>query len=283
MVRAWPAWTRAHLARAHPPSARRPVAAAAHLPPPAPAVSHKEASVGCHSSTRAGPEVARQGSSRRVPSADPAGGGVSAALPLRHTPKNYPTASAPRWRPMHPHARAQASDWHRTRRAWLTPAHPWSAAAAAAPPGRGRCVSRFLDKNRRCVGKSQSTRPPTRTPRPPHRPALLAHALQIALHLRPGSEHTHDLSGWPPARCEGPRGWTQAREVPSPPQYTNSPHTHAYVEGNGRHTCSRLVSVGGGSRMGSSTEPTNRAIGRGTCGHTRATRRRRCLVRQQRG
>eukprot|EP01047_Picozoa_sp_COSAG01_P001139 COSAG01_NODE_24_length_37608_cov_19.303154_26_plen_207_part_00 len=32
-------------------------------------------------------------------------------------------------------------------------------------PGRGRCVSIFPDKNRRHIGKSQSTRPPQRTQR----------------------------------------------------------------------------------------------------------------------
>jgi hypothetical protein len=36
------------------------------------------------------------------------------------------------------------------------------------PPGRGRCVSIFLDKNRRYIGKPQSKWPPERTPRPPH-------------------------------------------------------------------------------------------------------------------
>eukprot|EP01047_Picozoa_sp_COSAG01_P010244 COSAG01_NODE_431_length_17124_cov_26.577386_7_plen_233_part_00 len=57
---------------------------------------------------------------------------------------------------------------------------PPPACAAPAPPrwaddaGRGRCVSIFLDKNRRYIGKSQSKRPPKRTQRPPHRaPALL--------------------------------------------------------------------------------------------------------------
>jgi hypothetical protein len=34
--------------------------------------------------------------------------------------------------------------------------------------GRGRCVSIFLGKNRRHIGKSQSRRPPKRTQRPPH-------------------------------------------------------------------------------------------------------------------
>jgi hypothetical protein len=35
--------------------------------------------------------------------------------------------------------------------------------------GRGRCVSIFLDKNRRYIGKYQSKLPPKRTQRPPHR------------------------------------------------------------------------------------------------------------------
>jgi hypothetical protein len=39
---------------------------------------------------------------------------------------------------------------------------------AAPPPGRRRCVSIFLDKNRRRMGKSQSKRPPKSTQRPPH-------------------------------------------------------------------------------------------------------------------
>jgi hypothetical protein len=38
-------------------------------------------------------------------------------------------------------------------------------------PTRVRGVSTFLDKNRRCIGKSQSTRPPKRTQRTPHRQA----------------------------------------------------------------------------------------------------------------
>jgi hypothetical protein len=37
-----------------------------------------------------------------------------------------------------------------------------------APPTRVRCVSIFLDKNRRYIGKSQSKRPPQRTQRTPH-------------------------------------------------------------------------------------------------------------------
>jgi hypothetical protein len=39
-------------------------------------------------------------------------------------------------------------------------------------PSRGHCVSIFLDKDRRHIGKSQSERPPTRTQRPPHRAAV---------------------------------------------------------------------------------------------------------------
>jgi hypothetical protein len=35
--------------------------------------------------------------------------------------------------------------------------------------GRGRCVSIFLDKDRRYIGKYQSKLPPKRTQRPPHR------------------------------------------------------------------------------------------------------------------
>jgi hypothetical protein len=37
------------------------------------------------------------------------------------------------------------------------------------PPTRGRCVSIFLGKNRRCIGKSQPKRPSQRTQRTPHR------------------------------------------------------------------------------------------------------------------
>jgi hypothetical protein len=40
---------------------------------------------------------------------------------------------------------------------------------AVLVPTRGRCVSIFLDKNRRYIGKSQSKRPPERTQRTPHR------------------------------------------------------------------------------------------------------------------
>ena len=36
---------------------------------------------------------------------------------------------------------------------------------------RVRCVSIFLDQNRRYIGKSQSKRPPKRTKRTPHRQA----------------------------------------------------------------------------------------------------------------
>jgi hypothetical protein len=49
------------------------------------------------------------------------------------------------------------------------PSAPRPAAVPAAPcPTRVRCVSVFLDKNRRYIGKSQSKRPPTRTQRTPH-------------------------------------------------------------------------------------------------------------------
>jgi hypothetical protein len=51
---------------------------------------------------------------------------------------------------------------------------PWRGAAVRGRrwrPGRGRCVSIFLDKNRHYIGKSQPKRPPTRTQRPPHREA----------------------------------------------------------------------------------------------------------------
>eukprot|EP01047_Picozoa_sp_COSAG01_P057328 COSAG01_NODE_6614_length_3581_cov_1.071018_4_plen_167_part_00 len=47
---------------------------------------------------------------------------------------------------------------------------PPGASTSGAPcphPGRGRGASRFLDQNRRCIGKSQSERPPKRTQRPP--------------------------------------------------------------------------------------------------------------------
>jgi hypothetical protein len=40
--------------------------------------------------------------------------------------------------------------------------------AVLVAAGRGRCVSVFIDKNRRYIGKSQSKRPPKRTQRQPH-------------------------------------------------------------------------------------------------------------------
>jgi hypothetical protein len=43
------------------------------------------------------------------------------------------------------------------------------AAPAPLPPTRVRCVSRFLDKNRRYIGTSQSKWPPKRTQRTLHR------------------------------------------------------------------------------------------------------------------
>jgi hypothetical protein len=44
-------------------------------------------------------------------------------------------------------------------------------APSAVATTRVRCVSIFLDKNRRYIGKSQSKRPPKRTQRTPHQPA----------------------------------------------------------------------------------------------------------------
>eukprot|EP01047_Picozoa_sp_COSAG01_P031639 COSAG01_NODE_2253_length_8073_cov_14.930524_5_plen_188_part_00 len=41
---------------------------------------------------------------------------------------------------------------------------------AVGPSTRVRCVSIFLDGNRRYIGKSQTKRPPKRTRRTPHRP-----------------------------------------------------------------------------------------------------------------
>jgi hypothetical protein len=71
------------------------------------------------------------------------------------------------------------------RRARRVSAHPlspgWRQRRALARPlsTRVRCVSIFLDKNRRYIGKSQSERPPKRTQRTPHqlRPAVTGRRL----------------------------------------------------------------------------------------------------------
>ena len=59
------------------------------------------------------------------------------------------------------------------RQAHHTPAASAARGARRGPavghrPGRGRCVSMFLDKNKRYIGKSQLRRPHKRTQRPPH-------------------------------------------------------------------------------------------------------------------
>jgi hypothetical protein len=46
-------------------------------------------------------------------------------------------------------------------------------------PTRARCVSIFLDKNRRHIGKSQPKRPPQRTQRTPHQRLQEPQALQL--------------------------------------------------------------------------------------------------------
>jgi hypothetical protein len=57
------------------------------------------------------------------------------------------------------------------------------AGGGTGPGGRGRCVSIFLDKSRRHIGKDQSKRPPKRTPRPPHR--RCGHSLPPPLAAQP--------------------------------------------------------------------------------------------------
>jgi hypothetical protein len=61
----------------------------------------------------------------------------------------------------------------------------------AAPPGPGRCVPIFLDKNRRYIGKSQSKRPPKTTQRPPHR--RVGHQSRPSQPRR-AREQPHDLA-----------------------------------------------------------------------------------------
>eukprot|EP01047_Picozoa_sp_COSAG01_P033404 COSAG01_NODE_2456_length_7666_cov_451.127660_4_plen_197_part_00 len=67
---------------------------------------------------------------------------------------------------------------HRHTPAWRHRSRP--SHQRLAPPTRVRCVSTFLDKNRRYIGKSQPQRPPERTQRTPHSCAH-AHALHSSL------------------------------------------------------------------------------------------------------
>eukprot|EP01047_Picozoa_sp_COSAG01_P063180 COSAG01_NODE_8146_length_2904_cov_10.815686_3_plen_183_part_00 len=51
-------------------------------------------------------------------------------------------------------------------------------------PGRGRRASRFLDQNRRHIGKSQSKRPPNRTQRPPPHSRMLGRDMLTIAKIR---------------------------------------------------------------------------------------------------
>eukprot|EP01047_Picozoa_sp_COSAG01_P108796 COSAG01_NODE_37702_length_500_cov_0.411471_1_plen_99_part_10 len=59
--------------------------------------------------------------------------------------------------------------------------------ARLLPPGRGRCVSMFLDRNRRHIGESQPERPPKQTQRPPHRPCSMSQRGERGMHAMPSS------------------------------------------------------------------------------------------------
>jgi hypothetical protein len=100
---------------------------------------------------------------------------------------------------------------------------PAPAGGSGARPGRGRCVSIFVDKNRRHLGKSQSRLPPTRTRRPPHRrgvaaPAQLQHVRQhVHVHLAPPQiqQREQQVPGVPRHADLQPSGGIN--DAPSPP------------------------------------------------------------------
>jgi hypothetical protein len=84
-------------------------------------------------------------------------------------------------------------------------------------------VSTFRDKGSRPIGTSQSKRPPTRTPRPPHRPAS----------ARPPPSARHA------AAAGGPRGWRRpgglAAAVASQYFWARTGATQVNLSQNGRH------------------------------------------------
>eukprot|EP01047_Picozoa_sp_COSAG01_P055046 COSAG01_NODE_6086_length_3861_cov_91.695906_4_plen_223_part_00 len=95
------------------------------------------------------------------------------------------------------------------------PDSPPSNSSAAAPtrrsrrlPTRVRCVSTFLDKNRRHIGKYQSKRKPKRTQRTPHLPAPRRRSTAPAAPecRRRGSRWRGSRSGSPAASTTRRRG-----------------------------------------------------------------------------
>ena len=69
--------------------------------------------------------------------------------------------------------------------------------AGGGRAGRGRCVSIFLDRNRRYVGKSQPKRPPKRTQRPPHLRARSRSASRSSATC-PRKQHISEIDYRPP-------------------------------------------------------------------------------------
>jgi hypothetical protein len=87
--------------------------------------------------------------------------------------------------------------------------HHQSAERPPPAPGRGRCVSIFLGKNRRHICTSQSKPPPKRTQRPPHRlprPACVRAAAGCAPILRGPAALRSWILG--PRRCASGVGWS---------------------------------------------------------------------------
>jgi hypothetical protein len=100
---------------------------------------------------------------------------------------------------------------------------------------RVRCVSIFLDENRRYRGKSQSKRPPKRTQRPPHQPRPATGTRQPLWWPRLGSRHSRRYSGVlclpPPALPQTPdrRSYWAARSVAARPPA--APLHHRSIDG----------------------------------------------------
>ena len=83
----------------------------------------------------------------------------------------------------------------------------FEAGSQRSGPTRVRCVSIFLDKNRRYIGTSQPKRPPERKQRTPHQAGGVGGLRQLRQpHLRDAPGHAPDASGVvnlvsPPPRC----------------------------------------------------------------------------------
>jgi hypothetical protein len=99
--------------------------------------------------------------------------------------------------------------------AWHTGTRPRGQAPVRSPgaSGHGQCVSISLDKNRRHIGQSQSTRPPKRTQRPPH-PRREQH--------RPPEHHHRRLSAATHPVAQPPAQTNKATRTPHAPPTGNT-------------------------------------------------------------